>query len=303
MLLIGLRPVLTAILDRVGHGELLVLYGFLLAVGGAQLFELVGLKGYVGALVMGVLIASHSKGTEMSKVMFSFKNLFLVGFFLSIGLSGPLTLQTVLIGVALTPFVLLKTALFYVLMTGYQLRARTSLFASLNLTNFSEFGLIVAAVGAANGWIGSSWLIVIAIALALSCAIAAGLNVIAHPLYTRHGARLKRLQRPERLPDDHALDIGGAKIAIIGMGRVGTGAYDDMHERHGGAVVGIDTNPVKVEHLQSTGRTVLLGDPSDADFWDRVQATHTLELVMLALPNLASNLAVLDELKGAGFEG
>lgn len=303
VLLIGLRPVLSAILDRVGHGELLVLYGFLLAVGGAQLFELIGLKGYVGALVMGVLIASHSKGVEMSKAMFSFKNLFLVGFFLSIGLSGPLTLQTVLIGLAITPFVLLKTALFYVLMTGYKLRARTSLFASLNLTNFSEFGLIVAAVGAANGWIDSSWLIVIAIALALSCAIAAGLNVIAHALYIRHGAFLKRLQRLERLPDDHALDIGGAKIAIIGMGRVGTGAYDDVHERHGGAVVGVDTNPVKVERLQSTGRTVLLGDPSDADFWDRVQATHTLELVMLALPNLASNLAVLDELKSAEFKG
>ncbi len=303
LLLFGLRPVLNAILDRVGHGELLVLYGFLLAVGGSQLFELVGLKGYVGALVMGVLIASHSKGIEMSKVMFSFKNLFLVGFFLSIGLSGPLTLETILIGAAITPFVFLKTALFFALLTRYKLRARTSLLASLNLTNFSEFGLIVAAIGAANGWIDNAWLIVIAIAMALSCVIAAGLNVIAHPLYTRYGEVLKRLQRPERLADDHALDIGGAKIAIIGMGRVGTGAYDDMHERHGGAVVGVDTNPVKVERLQSSGRNVLLGDPSDTDFWDRVQATHTLELVMLALPNLASNLAVLDELKTASFNG
>ena len=303
VLLIVLRPALVGILQRVGHGELLVLYGFLLAVGGSQLFELIGLKGYVGALVMGVLIASHSKGVEMAKAMFSFKDLFLVGFFLSIGLSGPLTLEAVLIGAAITPFVFLKSGLFYALMTGFKLRARTALLASLNLTNFSEFGLIVAAIGAANGWINSAWLLVIAVALALSCVIAAGLNVIAHPLYTRYGAHLKRLQHPQRLADDHALDIGGAKIAIIGMGRVGTGAYDDMHERHGGSVVGVDIDPVKVERLQSTGRTVLLGDPGDADFWDRVQATHTLELVMLALPNLASNLAVLDELKVASFTG
>ncbi len=303
VLLILLRPLLSSILQRAEHGELLVLYGFVLAVGGAQLFELIGLKGYLGALVMGVLIANHGKAVEMSKAMLSFKDLFLVGFFLSIGLSGPLTMEAVLIGAAITPFVFLKSALFFGLLTGFKLRARTSLLASLNLTNFSEFGLIVAAIGVANGWIDSLWLIVIAIALALSCAISAGLNVIAHPLYTRYWTVWKRLQRAERLVDDRPLDIGGAKIAIIGMGRVGTGAYDDLHERHGGAVVGVDIDPVKVQHQQSTGRTVLLGDPSDADFWDRVHATHTLELVMLALPNLAANLAVLDQLKAASFDG
>ena len=113
----------------------------------------------------------------------------------------------------------------------------------------------------------------------------------------------KRLQRSERLADDRPLDIGGAAIAIIGMGRVGTGAYDNMHQQYGWAVVGVDIDPVKVRHQQSTGRNVLLGDPSDADFWDRVQEARTLELVMLALPNLAANLAVLDELKASSFSG
>ena len=36
--LIPLRPVLNHTLDRVGHGELQVLYGFLLALGGAEMF-------------------------------------------------------------------------------------------------------------------------------------------------------------------------------------------------------------------------------------------------------------------------
>ena len=34
-----------------------------------------------------------------------------------------------------------------------------------------------------------------------------------------------------------------------------------------------------------------------------MQVAHTLELVMMALLNLASNLAVLDELKTASFNG
>lgn len=303
LVVIPLRPLLIRLLQRVGHGELLVLFGFLLALGGAQVFELVGLKGDLGALVLGVVIASHRKADEMAKTMLGFKDLFLLAFFLSIGLSGQLTLEAVLVGVAITPFVFLKSALFLVLLSAFKLRARTSLLASLNLTNFSEFGLIVAAVGVANNWLDSRWLIVIAIALSLSCIIAAGLNVVADRIYTRYRTVWKRIQRSELVADDRPLDIGEAAIAVIGMGRIGTGAYDSMHELFGGSVVGVDIDPATVQRQQATGRKVLLGDPGDPDFWDRVQATHALELVMLALPNLTANLAVIDQLRAGSFGG
>ena len=303
LLLIPARPLLLFILQKAGHGELLVLCGLLFALGGAEVFELVGLKGDLGALALGALIANSAKANEMAKTMLGFKDLFLIAFFLSIGLSGPLTLETVLIGVAVTPLIFLKSALFFGLFAAFKLRARTSLLATLNLTNFSEFGLIVATVGVANGWIDGFWLIVTAIALALSCVISAGLNVAAHRIYARHRAVWDRLQKAERLADDQPLDTGGATIAIIGMGRVGSAAYDNMHKSFGGTVVGVDIDPVRVERQHSSGRHVLLGDPTDADFWDRVQAAHTLELVMLALPSLAANLAVLDELNASSFYG
>ena len=303
VLLFPLRPVLHHLLQRVGHGELLVLYGFLLALGGAEIFELVELKGDLGALVLGLLIANHPKADEMAKIMLGFKDLFLLGFFLSIGLSGQLTLETVLIGALITPFVFCKSALFFGLLTALRLRARTSLLATLNLTNFSEFGLIVAAIGVTNGWIDSQWLIVIAIALSLSFAIAAALNAVSQQLYTQHRATWKRLQRDELIPDDRLLDTKGATVAVIGMGGIGTGAYDTMREMHGETVVGVDIDPVTARNQRSKGRNVLHGDPSDADFWDRMQATHSLELVMLALPKLTTNLAVLKQLEAASYAG
>lgn len=303
VLLIPLRPLLHKLLQRVGHGELLVLYGFLLAMGGAEIFELVGLKGDLGALVLGVLIANHRKADELAKTMLSFKDLFLLGFFLSIGLSSQPTLETVLTGALIVPFVFLKSVLFFGLLTGFKLRARTSLLASLNLTNFSEFGLIVAAIAVANGWIENEWLIVIAIALSLSFVIAAGLNTVSHQLYTRHRTTWKRLQRANLLAEDRLFDIEGATIAVIGMGGIGTGTYDKMRETHGDTVVGVDIDPVTVRNQLSTGRNVLLGDPSDADFWDRTQATHTLKVVMLVLPKFTANLAVLEQLKSTSFAG
>ena len=105
LLLIPARPLLIYVLQKVGHGELLVLCGLLLALGGAAFFELVGLKGDLGALALGALIANSAKANEMAKIMLGFKDLFLVAFFLSIGLSGPLTLDAVLIGAAVTPLV------------------------------------------------------------------------------------------------------------------------------------------------------------------------------------------------------
>ena len=303
LLVFPLRPVLAFLLRQAGHGELLVLYGILLALGGAQLFELVGIKGDLGALVLGALIANHTKADELAKIMLSFKDLFLLAFFLSIGLSGQVTLETVLIGVAIAPFACLKSAFFFGLLSAFKLRARTSLIASFNLGNFSEFGLIVVAIGVSNGWINGAWLIVIAIALSLSCAISACLNIGADRIYTRYQTLWKGIQRSEFVAEDQPLDIGMATIVVIGMGRIGTGAYDSMHALYGGVVVGVDIDPETVQRQQTAGRMVLCGDAGDPDFWERVQATHALQLVMLTLPNLAANLAVIERLKTASFSG
>ena len=57
ILLWPLRGVVTRLMERAGHGELFTLFGLGLALGGAALFELVGLKGDLGALVIGALLA------------------------------------------------------------------------------------------------------------------------------------------------------------------------------------------------------------------------------------------------------
>ncbi len=302
-LLIPLRPLFHQLLQRAGHGELLILYGLVLALGGAELFELGGVKDDLGALVMGLLISAHPKADELSKTMLGFKDLFLVGFFLSIGMTGELSLEALVIGALLVPMVFVKSALFFSLMTRFKLRARTSLLATLNLSNYSEFGLIVAAIGAANGWIEASWLVVISIALSLSFVVAAPLTKRDDKIYSDYRPFWQKHQRAERLADDQLMDTGNATIAIFGMGRVGTGAYDKMCELRGNTVVGIDFNAERVQQLRQQGRHVLRGDPSDADFWELVERVPSLDLVMLALPTLTANLDALEQLREVGFKG
>lgn len=82
LLLPLLRPLLHWLLDVSGHDELLVLMGMVLAlVLGGVGFSLVGLSSELGALAMGMLLANHSRASEVSESLWGLKELFLVGFF------------------------------------------------------------------------------------------------------------------------------------------------------------------------------------------------------------------------------
>lgn len=296
------RPLLLGLMTRSGHGELLVLHGLLLSLGAAGLFEWVGLKPELGPLVIGVLVGGHPRSAEFSKALLGFKDLFLTGFFLTIGLSGAPGLETIAVALLLVLLTPLKVALFFWLLTRFNLRARTSLFSSLSLANYSEFGLIVAAVGASSGWIGSEWLVTIAIALSITFVLAAPLNMASQALYLRFRGRLKPFESDTRIPDEEPIDLGGATVLVVGMGRVGTGAYHFMRERLGDTVVGLDYDLATARAHREAGRKVIVGDVTDADFWERVQPGGT-HLIMLAIPNHQANLRAVRQLAAGGYAG
>jgi len=303
LLLIPLRPILFKLINLVGRGEMLILFGFLLAIGGSEIFELVGIKGDLGALILGMMIATHPKADELVKNMLGFKDLFLLGFFLSIGLHGQPTIETFIAGLLLTPLVLLKGGFFFTLFIKFKLRARTSLLSTISLSNYSEFGLIVIAIGVTNGWIASEWLIVMAISIACSFIVSSVLNKTAHHLYSDHRNFWKKFQSQERLSYDNLLDLGDAEIAIIGMGTVGTGAYEQLKKKYNNKLVGVDIFATTVSNQLKENRNVIHGDPSDADFWDRINQSHHIKMVLLTLPQFNTSLAVVKLLKESGFDG
>ncbi len=299
-----LRPVLLRIMIRCGHGELLMLFGIVMTIGGYSSFEIVGLKGDLGALIFGMLLASYPKASELSEKLLGFKDLFLIGFFLNIGISGTLTPGIAATAFLLSLFIPLKTGLFFLILTRFRLRARTSLLASLNLSNYSEFGLIVCSLGVSNGWIGSEWLVVIAISLSLTFIMAAPANYKADDIYAFFSDKLKKFETPRRLPGDKPIETGNAEIAIIGMGGVGTSAYDEMKRRHGDIVLGIDFDIEKVNHNCSQGRRVVYGDAGDSDFWNRIEPKKSkVNLVMLTVPDSNTSIFAVHQMKKNGYNG
>ncbi len=296
------RPILTKLLQSCGHGELLPLAGFFLAFSGGELFELVGLKAHLGALVFGVLLSGYGKSAELAKSLLSFKDLFLIGFFLSIGFTALPTVD--MLGAALIMAIALpvKAGLFFLWLTRLKLRSRSAFLAALSLSNYSEFGLIVCSVSVMHGLLAEEWLVIMALAVALSFVFSSIINANAHGLYARWSGLIKRFEQPGSLPEDQFSQPVGATVLVIGMGRVGTGAYDTLQNNQHRKVCGVDTDRTRVATHCRAGRHVITADGEDPDFWTHIDL-DAINLIMLAMPNYLDILEAVKQLKQVGYQG
>ena len=300
LLLIPLRPVIIRLLSLAGHDELFTLFGLALAVGGADLFELVGVKGDLGAIILGAMLAGHQKGKELAKNLLQFKDLFLVGFFVNIGLSGfpkPELVYVALVAGLLAP---LKSPLYFWLMTRFRAAPRTALLSAVALSNYSEFGLIVIAIASKAGMIGAEWSAALSLAIALSFLLSSGMNLRIHRFYLRNFHLLRRFKSANLR--DGMPDCSGVRFLVLGMGNIGRGAYDAMVARHGDAVLGVDDNDRKLEGCRAAGQRVATADASDPLFWTHVNVEE-VEQVMLALTNHRENMLVGALLRDMGYQG
>lgn len=301
LLLIPMRPLFLKLLQKAGHGEMLILMGWMIPLGGSALFEVVGVKADLGALLIGVILAGHPKSDELSKSLYGFKDLFLIGFFLSIGLTGQPDLQWLGVSLLLLLLVPLKTLLFFCLFLLFRMRARSATLASLGLANFSEFGLILMAMGYSYQLLPADWLAGMAISLAFSFVIAAPFNRFGKDVYRKWHDSLIRFEKKDRLPEEEIIDTGCAEILIFGMGRVGSKAYKYLEERMGDVVLGVDRDPKIANELCQQGHKVVVGDATDMDFWARKHIGEKLSLIILTYPDQRSNLFVAKTIRSLGL--
>ena len=296
--LVAARPLWGWFLNHSGHGELQVLFGLALAIGvGAGAFEMVGLKPDLGALLVGIILASHPKAFELADRLLSLKDILLIGFFLSIGLGGapsPTALIAVMIVLLLLP---IKSLLYVTLLARFRLRARTSLHASLTLSNYSEFGLIVATVAAEQAMLDQEWVSALAVAVSVSFLMAAPANSRRYDIYRQWRHTLSRLERQPSHPDDALIDPGPARILVFGLGRVGQGAFDELIRLHGPVVVGIDRDSAVVADSVKDGRPAVRGDALDRDFWERISLHEDLELIVLAMNEHQANVEAASRIR------
>nr|WP_054721892.1 cation:proton antiporter family protein [Marinifilum fragile] len=260
----------------------------------------------MGALIVGILISNHKKAKELADSLMSFKDIFLIGFFLSIGLIGLPSIQMLILAFILALAINFKVILYFFVLTRFRVRARTSVLTSLALANFSEFGLIVASIAVGKGLIPSDWLVSIAISVAITFIISSPLNSNAHKIYFGIRKYLRIFETNKRLIYDKAFDIGDAEILVFGMGKLGMAVYEQLNRTYGRKVLGLDYNYDVVQRLKKEGKNIQQDDATDSEFWENIfekSNHHKIRLVMLCMNDHKSNLYAVERLQKTTYNG
>ncbi len=302
VLFIPTKSLINRLINKAGHGELLPLTGFVLALAASEIFTLVNIKADLGALCMGLLLANTNKATELYKSLIIFKDLFLVGLFLLIGLAALPTLEMMLTAVSISMLLMIKFLLFWFFFILFRMRPRNAFLSAATLSSFSEFGLIVAKMAVSKDMLDDQWLVIIALAVTFSLIISSVVSKYSHLIYARHKEFINNLQwSPQRLK----LELNTSnpvKILIIGLGRVGTATYDTLAKAHPGQVLGIEADEDRAQTHQDADREVIIGDGEDADFWAEIDLTET-ELIMLSTPSVLEMQFIIEQIGLSGFNG
>lgn len=287
---------------RLGHGELGALFGIAMAlIPGYALFEWLGLSGSLGALVMGLVLAPRPGSDQLSHALFTVKELLLVGFFVSIGYRGLPTMENVKVGLLLVLLLPVQALLYWFMLWLIGLRNRTSVLASLLLSNYSEFALIVAAIGVGAGWLSPHWLLSLVIAVSVGFVVSSLINPSSVSAVSRFAQRLPARPPDKIHPDDRPIDIRDANAVVLGMGRVGRATCAQLEQEHGYRVLGVEHDPARVEAMRQLGFNVVEGDATDYDFWARVVRNGLVEIIVLAMPSQRANVEALQELRRIGY--
>ncbi len=292
---------LRALLDRIDTEELTLFFGLAVAVAGYLLASQLGIAGELGALAAGALLAGHARTDELADALSPLKDTFLAAFFLGVGLIGFPSVTGLAVVVGLLLLLSVKTALFFGVLVGFRLKARTAFMAALPLTTYSGFTLILGSAAVDAGALPPSALTVLALATAGSYLLNALIAPRASTWWRQVVHWLTPFERSGRHPDAQPQTLGHAQFLVIGMDRIGTAAYDYLgHQMQ--CVAGLDDDPRRISHHRQEGRRVLYGDARDRSLWEELDF-GALQAIILTLSDQEGKLEAIAALREAGFGG
>ncbi len=238
---------------------------FLVAVAWAFLFIFVfdelGLSIEMGAFLAGVSLAQLPYSTELRDRVAPLTNLFVLIFFVSIGLqldAGDLFVywrEAVIAAAVLIP---VKFLVFFALLSWQEFTLETAFLGSVTMIQVSEFALVAGTVAVAEGFIGPPILGFLSLLAVLTMSVSVYFIKYDQQLYEQLAPVLRRWAvvgtdrvHEQKRYGDHAVVIGYDELTREVLPRL-EAFYDD--------VVVIDRTVAHIPVLEAAGYDVVYGD-------------------------------------------
>lgn len=276
---------------NLGNREIFMLVTVGLVFLSAMTTYVLGLSAALGAFVAGLLISETSENHAIFAEVRPLRDLFVVVFFVSIGMGIPGNYLLRSAGVlALLTVVILAVKWFVVmgLMRFMGYHRKTSFLVAVGLMQMSEFGFIIASKGWSLGALTRDQYTLLVALTFLTILVSTPLLSRGHGLYyglhtlldrflpTLFRTAVEPLDSKEELPyRDH--------IVLCGYGRVGKYIGRALEMAQIPFVV-VDYNNATIASLKAKGVPVVYGDPADKNVLDWAQVDYA-KAIIVAIPD------------------
>lgn len=275
--------------------ELLFLFAISWGFGIAALFELSGFSIEVGALFAGVTLASSPYVQEIASRLKPLRDFFVVLFFITLGQSlnlGNLASSIIpalvfsAIVIIVKPFVITST----MGLLGYT--KRVSFKAGINLSQISEFSIVMIFLAVSNGLVDADVGTIITLVAIITIATSTYLMHYDDQLYMRYFDKIKlHLFEKEAVYKEHKRKTG-YPILLFGYHHGGhefIRIFKQMNHRF----LVVDYDPEIIDLLEHQKTDYLYGDVTDTELLEEAD-TDKAKLIVSTISDHSTNVSLVN---------
>lgn len=295
------KYVLEKIFDNVAKSvELLFLTAITWCFAFTSFAVFLGFSVVIGAFLAGVALASSPYHLQIQGKIKPLRDFFLTLFFVYLGLQTRVSdfvnaWPAILL---FTLFALIFKPIIYLLILGtFGFRKHTLFQTSLNLSQISEFSLVVLLVGVNQGLASPLALSVMAAVAVLSIICSSITIAYSKTLYKFFSPMLSFFERKNNahFMETKFIELFEDHVVIIGAHRVGAPVVKFLEKEKIPFIV-MDFNPHIVEDLRKKGVHVVYGDLGDPEILDNLQLDKA-KLIISTARDMSDNEMLLEEIK------
>ncbi len=256
----------------------------------------------IGSFLAGVSLANLPYNLEIASKIRPIRDFFSIIFFVSLGLQieklSPtyfkIFILAFIISVIGKPIVhTLTTSIF-----GY--KRRTSFLVGINMVPISEFGLIIAYLGYANGFLSSEFISMIIFLMVSTVIVSSYLSLNGTKIFYKIKNKIKFLDWNKKVEEEEESVINEANqkeslILLCGYNRTGYSLLKRIREL-GRDVLVIDYNPDVIDRLKRMGVPCIYGDISEDEILDNINFKN-VSIVISTIQEVEDNLLLLSKIK------
>lgn len=279
-----------------------------------------GLSMEMGALIAGIAISTFPYNLDVFAKIINIRDFFVTLFFVALGMKipNPLSDPSLLGIAALLSLAVLGSRMLslYPLLKGLHNGNRNSILVPLNLSQVSEFSLVIVALGFGLGHVSQNVLSVVIFAFVITSIGSSYLISYSHSIQTRLTRIVEKFGLRDSLAHkEEEKDAHAAETVLLGFYRTASAFVAELEkERDSGSVeaqeildgmVIVDFNPEMHRQLHSRGIRAVYGDVSHLDTLHHA-GVHGAKVIVVTLPDTilkgTSNQRLLQQLRAMSPE-